>query len=664
MYTPATLKMIVGIIIKDITLCVLFVLLPGNSYLHAQWMENGTPVCSSYGNQYSPQIVTDGAGGAIVVWEDMRRGCFIYAQRIADDGCVLWSVDGVNICAEEGSKCNAHIASDGTGGAIVAWRDFRDGSGRIYAQKIDANGNLQWVQGGIDCLTDGIPMIVSDGLGGAYLIFGEPWQTNSDIYAQRINANGSLLWAAEGIAICTEESDQAFYQVVSDGAGGTIIVWRDSRNGTYGIYAQKIDASGTVQWETDGVAVCTGDESKSYHQVISDKAGGAIVAWFQAYEDTVLDIYAQNIDANGNLRWGTSGVPVCTEENEQSDPQIVSDGVGGAIITWCDYRNDHSSYYYNDIYAQRINNNGEAQWTQNGVAICTADDIQFRQQVVIDGAGGAIIAWQDHRYDSDIYVQAIDSKGTVRWKTDGISLCREVNGQFDPRLISDGRGGAITTWQDDRRGGSMWHSYDVYAMKVHEFGSVVTILDAYSTRLDGFDIVLTWSLVEIGVNAEFHILRAESDSETFKEIPDPAIYTEVFSFTFSDQSCEPGKSYRYRVDVSDESGHKLLFETDVIDVPELPPVLPLTLYQNYPNPFNPVTTIKYHLPETCRVIIEIYSVAGNRVTTLVDEYKFTGDHTVEWNGTDYQNNGVGSGIYFYRLTTGEETLSRKMVLLR
>lgn len=649
-------------VFRSIPLCLFIVILAAGVSLRSQWIENGIPVCNYHSNRYDPQIVTDGAGGAIIVWEDRRSGYSIYAQRIGYDSSALWAVNGVNICDVEGSKYNPHVTSDGLGGAIIAWRDFRSGSGRIYAQKIDANGNFQWRPEGVDCLADGVPTVASDGQGGAYLLLTVPWDRNSDIYVQRISANGNLLWEETGKAICAEENDQAYGRIVSYGVGGAVIVWRDSRNGSYDIYAQKIVADGTVLWETDGVAICTGEEFQSYPQITTDNAGGAIVTWFQSYGEGSTyraNIYIQHIDAGGNRQWGQSGVPVSNVQFSELFPsQLVSDGSGGAIVTWAGIRGDGYDMDYVDVYAQKVNAKGVIQWAPEGVAICTADDMQFKQQIVADGTGGAIIAWQDYRRDSDIYIQAVAPDGTVKWRTDGILLCGAANDQLTPQLVSDGRGGAIATWKDNRWG------RDIYAMKVSEFGSVVTILETYAARLDGYEIVIEWSLVEITANAGFYISRAEGDFEVFEQLQDHPIFQEDLSFTFRDQSCEPGKNYRYRVDASDDTGQRLLFETDSIDVPEIPPVLPLTLYQNYPNPFNPATRIKYHLPVGCNVVIEVYGITGGKMTTLVDTHKSAGDHWVDWNGKDYQGNDVSSGVYLYRMTAGEKTLSRKIVLLK
>ena len=83
-----------------------------------------------------------------------------------------------------------------------------------------------------------------------------------------------------------------------------------------------------------------------------------------------------------------------------------------------------------------------------------------------------------------------------------------------------------------------------------------------------------------------------------------------------------------------------------------------------PNPFNPTTTISFTLPERARVTLSIYDVEGRLVRTLLDEVVGEGYQERIWNGRDAGGTPVSSGVYFYRLTAGGKTLTKKMVLLK
>jgi len=88
------------------------------------------------------------------------------------------------------------------------------------------------------------------------------------------------------------------------------------------------------------------------------------------------------------------------------------------------------------------------------------------------------------------------------------------------------------------------------------------------------------------------------------------------------------------------------------------------LAQNYPNPFNPSTTIKYEIKEAGNVTIEVFNIKGQKVKTLVYEYQTADNYSIIWNGTNANNQGVASGIYFYKMEVGDYTCLKKMILLK
>jgi len=88
------------------------------------------------------------------------------------------------------------------------------------------------------------------------------------------------------------------------------------------------------------------------------------------------------------------------------------------------------------------------------------------------------------------------------------------------------------------------------------------------------------------------------------------------------------------------------------------------LVQNYPNPFNPSTMIAYRLPVRAEVDISVFNVLGQSVRTLVHSTMSAGPHTVVWDGTDDRGDRQPSGVYFYRARLGNQTTSRKMLLLK
>jgi hypothetical protein len=224
---------------------------------------------------------------------------------------------------------------------------------------------------------------------------------------QWVNADGDAQWRENGVFISAASgADQP--PIVSDREGGAIVAWTDFRSNRWDIYAQRVDASGIVHWTENGVTI--GKGSGEHPVLISDGEGGAIITW-KAYRRHSLDVMAQRITAFGIVQWTPNGVLMCPAIYDEPDgsPSIVSDEQGGAIITWQDFRSDNW-----DIYAQRVNATGEIQWSEKGVPISTALHWQTSPSLVSDGQGGAIITWWDWRSgNKDIYAQKVFSDGSL-----------------------------------------------------------------------------------------------------------------------------------------------------------------------------------------------------------------------------------------------------------
>jgi hypothetical protein len=247
------------------------------------------------------------------------------------------------------------------------------------------------------------------------------------------------------------------------------VTWQDERDYfTTGadIYAKRLDDSGNALWVADGVSLCVATNAQWSPEIVSDGSGGAIVTWPDQRDNgtTGNDIYAQRVDGNGNALWVTGGVSLCVATGDQYNPQIVYDGSGGAIVTWKDERGSDD-----DIYAQRVDGNGNTLWVADGVSLCVTSNAQWNPRIVSDGSGGAIVTWNDQRdSDDDIYAQRVDGSGNALWYANGVTICVASNIQSDHQIASDGYWGAIVTWEDYRDGATT--GYDIYAQRVGGVG--------------------------------------------------------------------------------------------------------------------------------------------------------------------------------------------------
>jgi hypothetical protein len=555
-----------------------------SSASRAQWQPDGVVISASTNYQTTQAIASDGAGGAIVTWNDFRSGTSydIYAQRIDASGAVVWTADGVPISTEAANQATPTIVSDGAGGAIIAWSDDRTCcfNTDIYAQRIDASGAVLWTLNGVALCTATKsqirPEIVSDGAGGAIIVWedGRVSGLNTGIFAQRIDASGAVLWTANGVALCTAANNQYLPKVVADGAGGAIATWTDFRiGGVSDIFAQRVDASGTVVWAANGVGL-SGPASSEYSPVIAaDGAGGAIVTW-QDFRSGSGDIYAQRINSSGTPQWTLDGVAI-TAAGWDVNGQVVSDGAGGAIVTW--HVLTSSEEFPNgeyDLYAQRVDASGTVQWTPAGTEIAAAMGNQFSSTLIPDGAGGAVVAWEDSVLASvsnyDIRAQRVDASGALGWTPGGVIVCDADHEQRRPAMLLDGGGGAIVAWEDFRNGSHM----DIFAMQIRPDGTIPT------------------------------------------------------------------------------------------GVGDAPSASAVALRSNYPNPFSTETTFDLDLSVDADVAVDVYDVAGQRVRHVELGRLSAGSRPMRFNGADDDGRHLPSGVYFYRVSANGATVTRKMVIAR
>ncbi|MEO5988972.1 MAG: hypothetical protein ABIU54_06015 [Candidatus Eisenbacteria bacterium] len=454
---------------RALTLLVTLAALAVNGRPAAGADANGVALCTAPGDQLGPATVSDGAGGSIVAWHDVRptvaSGGVCFAQRVNALGNPQWAANGVALSTtgDLSDPASPAIASDAAGGAFVA---YGGSSSQPRAQWVNAAGVPQWGADGVQ-LTNTSPVrdlaIVRDisGAGGAIVV----WRLmngaggTSDIYAQKVNAAGVIQWGPAGAAVATTNMNfETLPALISDGAGGTIITWF---NGTSGCRVQRLNSSGVSQWTNKSLSSLSNNRRPA---IVPDGSGGAVVAWASGS----LGIYTQRVSSIGDKLWSPpeTGVMLCSAGNQCA---MIPDGAGGATVTWQDFRTNTN---YN-IFAQKVNSTGATQWVANGVEVCFVAGDQLAPTIVSDGGTGAIITWYDGRIFSsgdDIYAQRIDVNGISQWTPNGLPLCTAAGDQQFPTIAIDGAGGAFVSWQDRRNGSNN----DIYVHHLNQGGQVLS----------------------------------------------------------------------------------------------------------------------------------------------------------------------------------------------
>jgi hypothetical protein len=188
-------------------------------------------------------------------------------------------------------------------------------------------------------------------------------------------------------------------------------------------------------------------------------------------------------------------------------------------------------------------------------------------------------------------------------------------------------------------------------------GSLPVELVEFRANAIGTDVELNWRTASESNNYGFEIHRKQSNSEFQKVgfVPGYGTTTQAQSYRFVDSKLPMG-TYYYRLKQIDRDG-SFSFSAVVEAVASLAPET-FELRQNHPNPFNPITTIEFVLGRTQPARLAVYNVLGHEVAVLFDGQADAGtSYRFEFDGAQQ-----ASGIYFYRLQSGERTQIRKMLL--
>jgi len=183
-------------------------------------------------------------------------------------------------------------------------------------------------------------------------------------------------------------------------------------------------------------------------------------------------------------------------------------------------------------------------------------------------------------------------------------------------------------------------------------------LVSFTAVSEGKNVILKWKTATELNNRGFELQRM-SDGIPFKGIAfisGGGTTSSLTDYSYNDKNLGSG-SYVYRLKQQDFDGSFTYSEEIQIDVTNAPD--DFSLSQNYPNPFNPFTKIRFSIPQSENVTLKIYDVIGNRVATIVDEMKSSGDYNIIFNAEEFS-----SGVYYYSLEAGSYVATKKMTLLK
>ena len=492
---------------KKIAIVLCFALLTIGLFATLEWTE-AVAIRQGVNIEWFRTGIETTDGGAIYVWSDTKLGeRDLWAQKVDGAGNMVWG-EPVLIDGKPDRQEDPVITRTNDNNYVIAWIDFSaDLDGDVYAQKIDGEGNLLWQEGGVPvCTLAGMQIALNmepDNEGGVYIIWVDSRNPSKDLFGQRLSANGSPLWIINGIPIATGLGDEMQNTMLPDGEGGMIIAYTHSYAGNDDLYAKRFNANGTMVWQNT-LVISEAEGSQSDIRMAALNDGNFVFTWADK-RSTDTDIYAQKINLAGDLLWG-SYLIVYSDQNglarPQVNPRIVKTSDNGVIIVWEDFRLDTQNP---DLFAQKISASGIKQWSEQGIALCTAEFAQLGPRLASDNNGGCFVVWDDLRNGNapnvDIYAQHLSASGNALWEANGKAICIAPNEQSGS-LIKVSNNIVFINWMDIRNG-----SVGIYYQALTYEGTVLLAvngaevfwglsgdapLDNYLILKRSSDVVIIW----------------------------------------------------------------------------------------------------------------------------------------------------------------------------
>jgi len=650
---------------KTIVFSIFIMLLSAS--LTAQWSNDAginNAICDLSGEQAIPKVVTSSVGDTYIGWFSNDSGNYdVRLQRLDQMGNELWAQDGIVVSDNPAMSwlTDWDMTVDDDNNAILTFQDIRNGgNNNIYVYKISPDGSFIWGEDGIELSNsaafDVSPKVCVTSTGNVVV----SWQSENVIIMQRIAGNGTLVWGPNGITLsCADtyswpqpfavEDDHILLKFFHDTG--------PSYAPTRHCYMQKFDNDGNAVWASDTVVSNAGGISAwtQIFNMISDDNNGCFISWHDSRGGgTISYPFVQHVNSDGSVVFTANGTQLSTEADRQNFyPESIYDAVNDELITYWYQTNGSQSNY--GITGQKLDAYGDIQWGPNGQNLISISSL-YVQLIAVRGANDdLIILFEEYTDAVNAYVKAmkLDTDGNYLWPDEQITMCSIASSKVHSVASQFANNQIIASWEDDRNG-----QKDIYAQNINFDGTLgastangtiegTVTLNGGSGNVEDVEVAAGSVIVNPDANGDYIITIAPGTYNVTAELDgyDPATIEDV---VVTEGNATTGIDFTLEPIVSSEN----IIVTNT------------KLGKNYPNPFNPITYIAYSISEIGQVTIEVYNLKGQLVKTLVNEFKETGEYSINWNGTDKTSKPVSSGVYLYKMKSGNYTTTRKMILMK
>lgn len=445
----------------------------------AQWSDdpsNNLVIADADNEQVQPKIVATDDGGFYISWYDNSSGGYdVRLQRLDVSGNEQWPHNGILVADRDFSSTQDYgLSIDTAGNALLAFR-YSDSGGiaQIVAQKVAADGTLQWGDEGIFVSEDAeganAPKITGTADGGAAV----GWSSSAgSILVHKMDATGTGAWDAER----APPSGFAFLGGLHGDADGNVIASWAAQLSTFDreLWTQKLAAAdGSDLWGADPIKVFDGTDGALqfgyFPSFIPDGAGGAVFVWYTVGVSAGT-VRVQHVTADGQQAFAQNGLQASANTSQSHvEPSGAYDSSTGDIYAlWRE--TDITTQSQIGVYAQRIDAKGVRQWGDTGKILVALSTLDQSQMTALPTPDGLLAAWASGSTPSAMPIHAarLDRDGNYVWPSEVVDLSTEPNdiGRLTGALSSTGY--AAYAWTAD----SSSLSGDIHAQNIDMDGQL------------------------------------------------------------------------------------------------------------------------------------------------------------------------------------------------
>jgi Secretion system C-terminal sorting domain/BNR repeat-like domain len=458
------------------------------------------------------------------------------------------------------------------------------------------------------------------------------------------STDGGISWGTE-TRLTANDSFSSSNPVAASIGSVFHLIWEDGRDGNEEIYYKR-STDGGLSWSTD--VRLTNNTAVSYSPSITVSGSVLHVVWYDDRDGNNEIYYKRSTD--GGISWGAdtrlSSTPYVSEAT------TVAASGSNVHVVWADERDGNREIYY-----KRSSNDG-LNW-ETDFRLTNNTGYSEAPSITVSGSN-VHVAWQDNRDGNfEVYYKRSTDGGTT-WGPD----TRLTNAPGNSlRTFSTVSGTAVhVVWMDERDG-----NWEIY-YKRDPTGNPLSVPPSPPNLIsppngsynEPSSVRFIWNRP---LSAVTYRIQIALDSLFTNMIYNDSTLTDS---TIVVANLTVDKYYWWRVNAKNAFGTSQysdiwIFGTFPVGLKGTGTDIPdkFMLYNNYPNPFNPVSKIRFDIAKTGNVILKVYDMRGQEISTLVNGQLKPGTYEAEFDGSNYS-----SGVYFYGLETADFAETKKMVLIK